>query len=82
MMATTNAQDIEQFIYDGLEELMAEPEPLTRDTAFTDLDIDSLDFVELRQMISDKFRVKIVKDDVPSLLTIGDVIDLVAERIQ
>jgi acyl carrier protein len=44
--------------------------------------VDSLDLVELAQIIEDEFGVELQGEDVKDLRTVGEVIDLVVARSQ
>jgi acyl carrier protein len=81
-MATTQVttEGVEQTIYDGLAELGADRDALSREATFEDLDVDSLDLVELAQIVEDKFGVQLGSDDVKDLRTVGDAIDLVVAK--
>jgi acyl carrier protein len=81
MPAQATAQSVEQVIFDGLNELGAEGE-VTRGSTFEDLDVDSLDLVELAQIVEDEFGVELQGEDVKDLRTVGEVIDLVVARSQ
>jgi acyl carrier protein len=71
---------IEARIFTALEELDVDPEKLSRDADFATLDVDSLDLAELATIIDDEYGVKLRSDDMKSLRTVGDVIDLVVTR--
>lgn len=71
---------IETTIAKALEQLDAEPDSISREARFEQLDIDSLDLAELAQIIDDEYGVKIKGADMESLKTVGDVIDYVAAR--
>jgi acyl carrier protein len=75
---TTNR--VEQTIFDGLAEVGAEREQLSREATFEALDVDSLDLVEIAQIVEDEFGVELEGDDVKDLKTVGEVIDLVVAR--
>ena len=75
--ATTDS--VEQVIFDGLAEVGAEGE-ITRDSTFEELDVDSLDLVEVAQIIDEEFGVELQGEDVKDLRTVGQVIDLVVSR--
>ena len=45
-----------------------------------DLDIDSLDLVELAQIVEDEYGVELRGDDVKDVKTVGEVIDLVVTK--
>jgi acyl carrier protein len=78
-MSVTTAT-IETTIFKALEQLDADPDSISREADFEQLDIDSLDLAELAQIIDDEYGVKINGADMESLKTVGDVIDLVAAR--
>ncbi len=79
MPAQATAATVEQVIFDGLAELGAEGE-VSRDATFDDLDVDSLDLVELAQIVEDEFGVELEGEDVKDLSTVGEVIDLVVRK--
>jgi acyl carrier protein len=79
-MSVTTTTTIETTIFKALEQLEAEPESITREAGFEQLDIDSLDLAELAQIIDEEYGVKIKGADMESLKTVGDVIDYVAAR--
>lgn len=71
---------VEEQIFDGLVELGTEREALSREATLEDLDVDSLDLVELAQIVEDEFGVELRGDDVKDVKTVGEVIDLVVAR--
>ncbi|HEY8467389.1 MAG TPA: phosphopantetheine-binding protein [Solirubrobacterales bacterium] len=79
---TTKATDeaVQKVIFDGLAEVGADPDRINRDATFEELDVDSLDVVELAQIVEDEFGVRLEGDDLKGLETVGQVIDLVVER--
>jgi len=70
---------VEKVIFDGLTEIGAEGE-VTRAATFEDLDLDSLDLVELAQIIEDECGVELDGDAVKDVQTVGDVVELVITR--
>jgi len=50
-------------------------ESVTRENTFDDLQIDSLDKINISFEIEDVFRIQIPDDSISSLKTVGDVID-------
>jgi acyl carrier protein len=81
MPTKATTQSVEQVIFDGLAELGAEGE-VSREATFDDLDVDSLDLVELAQIVEDEFGVELQGEDVKDLRTVGEVVDLVVARAQ
>lgn len=79
MATSVKTEDVERVIFEGIEEIGAEGE-VTRDATFESLDLDSLDLVELAQIVEDEFGVELDGDSVKDVKTAGDVIDLVVAR--
>ncbi len=49
----------------------------TADTTWADLDVDSLDLVELVKALEDRFEVQISDDSLKGIASVGDAIDVV-----
>jgi acyl carrier protein len=81
MTTTATPDQVEQTLTEELAKLGPEPEEITRDATFEALDVDSLDLVELSQVVEDRYGVKLEGDDMKDLRTVGDAIDLVASRV-
>ncbi|HZO05808.1 MAG TPA: phosphopantetheine-binding protein [Solirubrobacterales bacterium] len=80
MPTDVTTENVEKVIYDGLVELGTERDELSREATLEDLDIDSLDLVELAQIVEDEFGVELKGDDVKDVKTVGEVIDLVVSK--
>ena len=80
MEAGVTTDRVEQVIFDGLVEVGAERDAVSRAATFESLDVDSLDLVEVSQIVEDEFGVELEGDDVKDLKTVGEVIDLVVAR--
>jgi acyl carrier protein len=80
MPVKANPESAEKVIVAGLAEVGAEPAEITREATFESLDVDSLDLVEIAQIVEDEFGIELVGDDVQGLKTVGDVIDLVVRK--
>ncbi len=52
-------------------------EDATPETTWADLDVDSLDLVELVKALEDRFDVAISDDSLKSIASVGDAIDVV-----
>ena len=79
-MATAVTTDaVEERLTAAIKEMGAEGE-ITRDASFEALDVDSLDLVELAQVVEDEFGVELTGEDVKDLTTIGEAIDLVVAK--
>ncbi len=80
MKVKASPEAAEKVITEGLVEVGADPAAINRDASFESLDVDSLDLVEIAQIVEDEFGVELVGDDVQNLKTVGDVIDLVVAK--
>ncbi|HEX2392510.1 MAG TPA: phosphopantetheine-binding protein [Solirubrobacterales bacterium] len=80
MATAVSAENVEKVIYDGMVELGTERDELSREATLEDLDVDSLDLVELAQIVEDEFGVELRGDDVKDVKTVGQVIDLVVAK--
>ena len=80
MEAGVTTDRVEQVIFDGLVEVGAERDAVSREATFENLDVDSLDLVEVSQIVEDEYGVELEGDDVKDLKSVGEVIDLVVAR--
>jgi len=80
MPTDVTTDNVEKTIYDGLVELGTERGDLSREATLESLDVDSLDLVELAQIVEDEYGVELKGDDVKDVKSVGDVIDLVVAK--
>jgi acyl carrier protein len=80
MATQVSTENVEKTIYDGLVELGTERGQLSREADLESLDIDSLDLVELAQIVEEEFGVELRGEDVKDVKTVGEVIDLVVAK--
>jgi acyl carrier protein len=81
MATKTTPQDIETTVMQALKQFGAEPDLLTREATLEEVDVDSLDLVELTQVVEDEYDIDLENADFKKVKTVGDVIDLVIERV-
>jgi acyl carrier protein len=79
-MATVTTEQIETRVVDALASFGPDKSQITRSATFEELDIDSLDLVELAQIVEDEYGVVLKGEDMKELQTVGDAIDLIASR--
>ncbi|HZI90685.1 MAG: acyl carrier protein [Actinomycetota bacterium] len=79
-MPTANKEQIEERMTAALESFGAERDQIKRDANWEALDVDSLDLVELAQIVEEEYGVKMKEEDMKELKTVGDAVDFVAER--
>ena len=79
-MATATTQQIESRVFEALASFGPDESQINRDATFEELDIDSLDLVELAQIVEDEYGVVLKGEDMKELKTVGVAVDLIAER--
>ncbi len=79
-MATANKEQIEERMTEALVSFGAEKDQIKRDANWESLDVDSLDLVELAQIVEEEYGVKMKEEDMKEMKTVGDAVDFVAER--
>jgi acyl carrier protein len=79
-MAEPSIEHIEKVITESLVTFGADPAAISRDAELEALDVDSLDLAELSQIIEEQFGVELTSTDVAQIKTVGDAVDMVAER--
>jgi acyl carrier protein len=80
MSTTVNKDQIEERVYKALEEFGAEPDQINRDAQFEALDVDSLDLVELAQIVEDDYGVQLKGEEMENIKTVGEAVDLVVAK--
>jgi acyl carrier protein len=80
MPATVNKEQIQEKLTEALVELGAQRDAIKPDAEFEALEVDSLDLVELAQIVEEEWGVEITGKDMESLKTVGQAVDLVEQR--
>ena len=78
-MSVTTEQ-VETRVIETLASFGPDQSQITRSATFEELDIDSLDLVELAQIVEDEYGVVLKGEDMKELKTVGDAIDLITAR--
>jgi acyl carrier protein len=79
MSTSVTPETVEKRVVEAIESFGPEGE-VTRGASFEQLDVDSLDLVELAQIAEEEYGVEIKTEDMKELSTVGDVIDLIVAR--
>ena len=79
-MPAVTTEQVQERVIETLASFGPEADQITRDATFEQLDIDSLDLVELAQVVEDEYGVVLKGEDMKDLKTVGDAIDLIVER--
>ncbi|HZG05808.1 MAG TPA: phosphopantetheine-binding protein [Streptomyces sp.] len=76
MSDTLDRTAIEKFVTDALVDLGVDREDVLPDAALDDLEIDSLDMVELSQNIKKDLEIPVKPKDFDGIETVGQVLGL------
>jgi acyl carrier protein len=79
-MSTITSEQVEARVVEALASFGPDPDQITRAATFEELDIDSLDLVELAQIVEDEYGVVLKGEDMKELKTVGDAIELITSR--
>ncbi len=82
MSTTISREALEEKVIDAIADIGSERELITREATLSALDIDSLDLIEIAQIIAEETGVWLTAEDAETLQSVGDVFDLVWERAQ
>jgi len=81
MAATATREEIEGRVFEALEEFGAESDAIGADAEFESLDVDSLDLVELAQIVEDDYGVQLKGEDMEGVKTVRQAVDLVMSKL-
>ena len=81
-MATVTTEQVQARVVETLAGFGPDADQISRDSSFEELDIDSLDLVELAQVVEDEYGVVLKGEDMKQLKTVGDAIDMIVSRAE
>ena len=81
MTETVTREAVQDRVFAALEEFGADPAEINLDAEFEAIDIDSLDIVELAQIVEDEYGVELKGEDVEGIKTVGQAVELVVSRL-
>ena len=82
MPTTTTAQDVEATVIENLVAFGADADVVARDATLEAIDVDSLDLVELTQVVEEAYGIDLDAADFKKITTVGDIVDLVVDRVE
>jgi acyl carrier protein len=80
MPVAVTPEAVEEKVVETIASFGPDASEVTRAATFEALDVDSLDLVELSQVIEEEFGIVLKGDDVKDIKTVGEAIDLVVSR--
>lgn len=87
-MAVLDRDQVEAKIIETLKEFVEEPDMVSLDAKLEDLDIGSLDFVEIAQVLEDEFDIEILGQETedgsapPAMVTVHDAVNALVDRVE
>jgi acyl carrier protein len=81
-MPAVTSEQVEARVIETLASFGPDQSSITREATFEELDIDSLDLVELAQVVEDEYGVVLKGEDMKELKTVGQSIDLIVARAE
>jgi acyl carrier protein len=79
-LSALSSEQVEARVIEALASFGPDADQIQRDSTFEELDIDSLDLVELAQIVEDEYGVVLKGEDMKDLKTVGDAVDLIVSR--
>jgi acyl carrier protein len=79
-MSAVTKDQVRDRVIEALASFGPDISQITPEASFEELDIDSLDLVELAQIVEDDYGVVLKGEDMKELKTVGDAVDLITER--
>ena len=79
-MATVTTEQVEARVIDALASFGPDKSQITRTSTFEELDIDSLDLVELIMSLEEEFGIEISEEDAEKIRTVGDAQEYIKEH--
>ncbi|MGC1850847.1 MAG: phosphopantetheine-binding protein [Solirubrobacterales bacterium] len=77
----SDARLVDSVVLDALDSMAAVDGPLALDMQLADVEIDSLDLVELTQILEEESQIGIAANAFADAISVGDVIDAVRSHL-
>jgi acyl carrier protein len=91
-MPVLDREQVEAKIMETIKEFVEDPDAVSLDARLEDLDLGSLDFVEIAQVLEDEFDIEILGQDpdqdpaepapAAEMVTVNDSIKALIERVE
>lgn len=77
----TTPEAVEEVLADAIAQLGPNRAEITREATFEQLDVDSLDLVEIAQVVEERWGIAFDPQDFSDVKTVGEAIDQVLARM-
>jgi acyl carrier protein len=79
-MPTATPEQVQARVAEAIASFGPDPDAITRDATFEELDLDSQDLVELAQIVEEEYGVELKSEDMKEMKTVGDAVDFIVAR--
>jgi acyl carrier protein len=76
-----DVDSIEQRVFEVLRDYADDPASVSADTKLEEIGVDSLDLVELGQMVDDEYGIELTEEHFQDVTRVGDVIRVIRSRV-
>ena len=80
MPVAVTTETVEAKVIETIASFGPEPGSVTRAATFDELDVDSLDLVELAQVVEERWGLEIRGEDARDVRTVGDAIAMIVNK--
>ena len=81
-MATVTPDQVQARVVEAIASFGPSPDAITLEASFEELEIDSLDLVELAQIVEEEYGVELKSEDMAEMKTVGDAVNLIVARAE
>src|SRR5256885_10226076 len=87
-MPAIDREQAQTKILETIKDIVEEPDMVSLDAKLEDLDIGSLDFVEIAQVLEDEFDIEILGQETedgsapPTMVTVHDAVNALVDRVE
>jgi acyl carrier protein len=78
----TKPEAVENVLFDALAAMGPERSAITRTATLEELDLDSLDMVEMAQVVEQAWNIELDPQDFSEVTTVGEALDAVLVRLR
>lgn len=81
MSTNTKTAELQELVFSSFAEFGADAEQISLDAHLDAIGIDSLDLVELGQIVQERYGVKLVAEEFKDLVTVQDALTVIERRL-
>jgi acyl carrier protein len=82
MNGGVQSSELQTLVFEAFADFGADADSISLDARLEALGIDSLDMVELGQIVQDRYGVKLLAEEFKDLVTVGDALDVIERQLR